>query len=135
MPAPTSPTLSTPLSELAALALDHDGLDVIVLHGSRARGDGYATSDWDIGYLGARVDHFQLLADISEVLNTDAVDLVDLRKASAILRYRAARDGHLIFEQQSGAFTEFVIAATLHWCDIEPVVRRAHHRILAGLRK
>lgn len=33
----------------------HDGLDLLVLRGSRARGDALPGSDWDLGYLGDTV--------------------------------------------------------------------------------
>ncbi len=112
----------------------HPALQLLVLHGSRAQSTAHAGSDWDLAYLAdAELDHFQLLADLTAELGTDAVDLVDLAGASAVLRFRVARHGQLLFERRDGLFTEFVLQAALFWCDIEPVVRRAHAGVLAEL--
>ena len=59
---------------------------------SRARGDGAPDADWDIGIVGP-VDIAGLAADLTAALGTDDVDLVHLDRASALLRFRAARDG------------------------------------------
>jgi hypothetical protein len=40
-------------ARLSAAAALFDGLDVLALFGSRARGDARDTSDWDFGYLAA----------------------------------------------------------------------------------
>lgn len=45
--------------------------------------------------------------------------------------FRVARHGQLLFERCDGLFTDFLLQAALHWCDIEPVVRRAHAAVLA----
>lgn len=123
---------------LAATAGQHSAVALLVLHGSRARRDATERSDWDFAYLADRdvrppVDRFAFLADLTDALRSDAVDLVDLRAASALLRFRVARDGVVVFERRDGAFREFQIEAAQFWCDIEPVVRRAHAAVFAEL--
>jgi predicted nucleotidyltransferase len=39
------------LERLADVASRASGLDLLIVFGSRARGDGHAHSDWDSGYL------------------------------------------------------------------------------------
>jgi predicted nucleotidyltransferase len=107
---------------------------VALLHGSRARGDARPDSEWDIGVLaGESPDLLALAADIAAILGTDAIDVVDLRTATALLRFRAARDGVALVERPSGAFEEFQMEAVEFWCDAGPVIRAAQEDVLAGL--
>lgn len=110
------------------------GVQVLVLHGSRARGDGGPGSDWDFGVLtDGTTDLAALVAALTSLLGTDAVDLVDLRRASALLRYRTARDGVVLAERPEGAFREFQLEAVHFWCDVGPVIRAAQDDVLAAL--
>ncbi len=76
---------------------------MLLLFGSRARGDSSDHSDWDSGYLASDdMDLPALLASLVTSLETDRVDLVDLDRASGLLRIRAAREGEVIFEASAG---------------------------------
>ncbi|MDN5748467.1 MAG: nucleotidyltransferase domain-containing protein [Pseudonocardia sp.] len=123
---------------LAALLREHpaaSGASLAVLHGSRARGDGALDADWDIGVLADDdTDPAALVAALTGVLRTDAVDVVDLRRASALLRFRAARDGVALLERPPGEFLRFRLDAVHYWCDVGPVIRAAHDDVLAALR-
>jgi predicted nucleotidyltransferase len=111
-----------------------DLLDLLVLHGSRARGEATARSDWDFAYLaGAGFDLAALIADLSHALAVDRVDLAGLSRSSAVLRYRAARDGVLVFERRSGLFDQFAIEAASFWCDVRGIVRDAYRTFLDEL--
>src|SRR5262245_40507587 len=101
------------------------GLDLLVLFGSRARRDEHARSDWDFGYLGsATLDIEALLAALVETVGNERIDLVDLARASGLLRYRAARDGFAIFELRPRTMEAFSLDAADFWCDVEPILRR-----------
>jgi predicted nucleotidyltransferase len=123
--------------ELAARLREHPafhGLRLLVLHGSRARGNHHPRSDWDFGMLADDgTDPATVLDALTQVLGTDSVDLVELRRASALLRYRAARDGVLLLEQPAGEFVNFKIEASQYWCDVGPVVRAAQDAVLKAL--
>lgn len=115
----------------ARIGARHPGVRLAVLLGSRATGEHRQTSDWDIGVLlddGA--DLFALRANIVQSLGTDAVDLVDLRAASAVLRRDAAVGGRVLLEREDGAFAGFQVAAAGFWCDVEPVLREAQRDVL-----
>lgn len=119
----------TALAELAAAA---PGLELLVLHGSRARGEEHTKSDWDLAYLADRsFDADAFLADLVLALGSDRVDLSALRGASGLFRYRVAREGVPLFEARGGTFADFWMRAVSFWCDAEPVLRPAYDAVLA----
>ena len=128
---------STPLPHsLAALAQDTPGLALLLVFGSQARGEAQAGSDWDLGYLGdVQVDTAELLAGLVRVLGTDRIDLVDLSRANGLVRFRAARDGRLVYEATEGAADAFRLEAARFWCDAAPVIERGYESVLADLRR
>ena len=125
------------LPELPALqtaARAHAGLRLLILHGSRARGDAHLHSDWDFAYLAAPgLDPGALHADLTLALGSDNVDLAPLEAAGGLLRYRAARDAVVVFESEPGVFYKFWFQAVSFWCDAEPVLRPHFKAILAEL--
>jgi predicted nucleotidyltransferase len=109
-------------------------LRMLVMHGSRARGDAHEQSDWDFGYLAsAGFDELGLRAALSAALATDAIDLADLDRAGGVLRYAAARDGQPLLEQSPGEFERFSLAAIRFWLDVEPIFRVSHAALLEQL--
>jgi predicted nucleotidyltransferase len=98
---------------------------MLVLYGSRARGDHHGASDWDFGYLAEEsFDPSALVVALVRQLDTDRIDLADLDRGSGLLRFCAARDGRLVFESEIGLFKQFTIAAATFWCDVQPVIAR-----------
>ncbi|MGH2393673.1 MAG: nucleotidyltransferase domain-containing protein, partial [Candidatus Limnocylindria bacterium] len=64
------------------------GLELLLLHGSGARGDVHDLSDWDFGYLAdPAFQPERLMGELSIVLETDHIDLVDLARAGGQLRF------------------------------------------------
>jgi len=122
--------------QLGRLGARHRDLHLLLLFGSRARGDAGERSDWDLGYLAAAdLDADALLLDVVNTLETDRVDLVDLARAGAQVRFRAARDGRVLHEGQPGAFNQFWIDAVDFWCDVEPLLRTGYAEGLNRLRR
>lgn len=110
------------------------GVRLLVLHGSRARHDHRTDSDWDFGVLADdQVDTSALWAGLTAILGTDSVDLADLRRSSALLRYRAARDGVPVLERPEGEFLRFQLEAVQFWCDAGTVIRAAQDDVLDAL--
>jgi predicted nucleotidyltransferase len=130
-----SETVMTPvLRACEDVAGTMPGLDMLMLFGSRARGDSSDQSDWDFGFFGhAEMDVAALLAAIVTAVGTERVDLVDLDRASGLLRYRAARDGRIVFEAAPGATDRFRLQAADFWCDVGPALQRDYDRLLADL--
>jgi predicted nucleotidyltransferase len=124
------------ISKLRQAASELPGLGLLILFGSRARGDASDWSDWDFAYLGEPptvIDRAALSGTLTDVLSTDRVDVVDLQRTTALLRFRAARDGVPVFERSPGLFLRFQEEASLSWCDMEGVLRRAYGRVLDDL--
>lgn len=110
------------------------GLQLLVLHGSRARGDAHEMSDWDFAYeADDAFDPDRLLAARAAHLNADRIDLADLGRSGALLRYRVARDGVVVFERSAGRFERFWLEAVDTWCDLAPVLEPAYACVLDAL--
>lgn len=122
------------VAALRCLAERTQGLDLLMLFGSRARGDSHDASDWDFGYLASGdIDYPALLTGIVQAVHTDRVDLVDLTHASGLLRYRAARDGVVVFEARPRLAEAFRLDALDFWCDAGPLLQQGYAAVLAEL--
>lgn len=123
------------IADVAESARPIAALRLLVLHGSRARGDSHAWSDWDFAYeAGPDFDPDALLARLAERLNADRIDLVNLDHAGALLRYRVARDGVVIMERNPGRFQQFWLDSVDTWCDLAPVLEPLYKGVLETLR-
>ncbi len=122
------------LEPLRNAARRASGLELLVLFGSRARGDAHTGSDWDFGYLATpAADITALLSTLVELTGSDRVDLVDLARAGGVLRFRAARDGRVLYEGTPGRGDAFRLEATHFWCDMAPIFGPGHADVLARL--
>lgn len=118
----------------AVLRRSFPELRLLLLHGSRARGEAHANSDWDFAYLAdPGLDELDLRAALAQALKTDAIDVVDLERAGAVLRYGAARDGIPVLESTPGRFQGFCLEAIRFWLEIEPILARSHRDLLERL--
>jgi predicted nucleotidyltransferase len=119
---------------ISELLSRHPGLRLAVVFGSRARAEATGASDWDIGYLADdRLDRDRLLSDLVNTLVTERIDLVDLERAGGLVRFRAARDGIVVFEAKPGDFARFWLEAVDFWCDAGPIIRAGYDDLLAEL--
>ena len=129
-----APDLTSTLEAVARVARAHASLELLVLHGSRARGEAREDSDWDFAYLAAEPFDVSLLyADLAIALGSDHVDLANLATTGGLIRYRVARDGAIAFEARPGSFDRFWFAAVSFWCDAEPVLRAGYDATLNEL--
>lgn len=116
---------------LTRVASAAPGLQLLLLHGSRARNEAHAHSDWDFAYEADEAfDADALLAEFVDVLHADRIDLVDLDRAGALFRHRVARDRVVLFERTPGRFDRFWLNAVDTWCDLAPVLEPLYARVL-----
>ena len=112
----------------------HPSLRLLILFGSRGRQDARIASDWDFGFRAAPgFDPMALRADLVGQLGTNHLDLADLDRAGGLLRYRAARDGFVLYEREKGSFARFWTDAVRFWCDAQPVLEGGYEDLLARL--
>lgn len=110
------------------------GLRLLLLFGSRGRQEARPGADWDLGYLaGLGLDPALLEATMSELLGTDNIDVVDLARTSGLLRYRAAREGRVLYADGEEVFDRFWMEAVTFWCDMAPILEEGYRHILERL--
>ena len=125
---------STLVDRVAEQVRQLPGIDVLMLFGSRARGEAHESSDWDFGYLASPALDLQgLIAVLTAAVGSDRVDAVDLGRAGGLLRYRAARDGLVLVEATPGAADRFRLESARFWYDAAPILERGYRDVLAEL--
>ena len=128
----TSPLV---MEALVGAARAAPGLELLMLFGSRVQGEAHPGSDWDFGYLATgEFDMAAFVGALVEIVRSDRIDLVDLRRASGLLRYRAARDGQPVYEARPRLAERFCLEAVQFWCDAAPILERAYDEVLAELK-
>ena len=105
------------------LANSNGIVSLIVLFGSRARGDEHSQSDWDVAVLTDISDsrkRWNLLLSLSAALNgpNDRVDIVTIEDADWGLRFRIARDGVVLYERDN-AWCDFVEQVLTYYPDYQ----------------
>ncbi len=123
-----------PSEKILHIAQNSPDLHLLLLFGSRARGVAQEESDWDFSYLADKqFDPLPLIVDLQLLLKTDKVDLVDLTRASGLLRFRAAKDGILLYENPKGQYQKFWLEAVNFWCDTSRLFQLEYEGILEEL--
>ena len=122
-----------PFAALREIASATPGLRMLALHGSRARGDARADSDWDFAFTGGiGLDADGLLARLSTTLGADRVDLADLDRAGGQLRFRVARTG-IVIHAEDDDWDRFCVDAASFWSEAGPVLQMAYEGALRDL--
>lgn len=131
---------SEPLRQLAA----RHGLVLVILFGSRARGEAGVASDCDLAVSMTDPYHRvhgelteeeartfqQLHAELQRLLATSRVDLALLERVSPVLVHRVVREGIPLFEATPGAFVRLCVRAVQMMEDARPLLA-AERRYLA----
>ena len=110
------------------MKLKNHNIKLAVLFGSRAKGESRPDSDWDLAIL-FKDDFFDnnkhnlavikknLIKELCSLFETSKVDLVILNRVSPFLRYRVAKSGLPLFEENVGDFASFVSLAVRSYSD------------------
>ena len=112
------------LPPLIAADVVPDAIDLLVLFGSRAKGQASEASDWDLAVLlhpnkDEPLRIFALDPVLANLLgcSSDAIDVVDLDHSSYLLQRVVAEEGALLFERRPGLFLNFTSRAIRQWAD------------------
>lgn len=104
----TNPDLSRLREQLAPL-YENPEIDLVILFGSRAAGEMHAESDIDLALRGrGPLDLVAMTNQVTQLLRTDRVDVVDLRRASPVLMMEVVRGGVLLYERSPGLYVASV---------------------------
>jgi predicted nucleotidyltransferase len=94
------------------------GLQFVLLFGSMASGRASRRSDIDLAFLfDEPADILALTNRVIQLLQTDRVDVIDLRHASPLLSFAGAKEGKLLFERSPGLFNSFCSLAFRRYID------------------
>jgi predicted nucleotidyltransferase len=137
---------STLQVDLDCLLKEIPYLKLLVLFGSRARGDTHSNSDWDFAVLydeelrRQTVEGFGWFRDIGIIgdclsLNSDNIDVVEIQRCSELMAHHIARDGKLIYEKQPGLFEEFKKHRILSQKKIDALINESRTQVYQFLRE
>jgi uncharacterized protein len=140
-------TLDTFKAVLPSLSVTHPNLKLLVLFGSRARGEADPSSDWDFAFLleaDRPTDNPSLWFPGADLLGTlchllqvpeAQIDLVDLSTCSDILAHFVARDGQVIYEKTAGEFAQFQQQALKSNDELKQYRHAQREKVLQSLQR
>lgn len=112
--------------------LERWGIELLVLFGSSASQARTRPEDLDLALLGPEpLDLVALTNEATQLLGTQAVDLVDLRRAPPLLAMEIVRSGTVVFEHEPGTFARFASLAARRYADTEKL-RLAQREAIEG---
>ena len=123
--------VTTELKKNIATIASQYHLELVLLFGSRARGDVHNNSDVDIAFLSTEeydMEKKLTLIAMFEQLFGKSVDLVDLRNASVLLGDRIVRDAVILFGDDK-TFSRVRSRAHIRYMDFQPFFRRQKERL------
>ncbi len=117
-------------------------LKMLVLFGSRATGNTHQNSDWDFAVIydeklrnthtqGNGFSLFELPFVIGELfkIDPDNIDIVELNNCSNLIAHFIARDGKVLYENESNQFEDFRQRVLLDNSDIKKIERNKRQSI------
>lgn len=110
--------------KIAQFAQKH-GLQMVVLFGSRARGEARLASDTDIAvFAGVKksVRELSLMQiEFAEMFHVKNPEIVDLSGRAPLFLKQVADDGKVLYERSHGIFDEFQIYAFKRYVEAKPL--------------
>lgn len=121
-------------------------LRMLILFGSRARGDTHAKSDWDFAVLYDEalrnqsvsgygwLEIYEALSDCFQI-SQDKIDVVEINTCSPTIAHYIARDGKLLYEQSTGLFEEFKRKALMSEEELKALRKRLREKLESSLQR
>ena len=111
-------------------------LMLALLFGSSAFDKAHRNSDIDLAFLfDTPVDILKLTNRVIRLLHTDNIDVVDLRRASPLLKFSAVKNGKVLYEKTPGIFNEFYSLAFRVYVDTKKLRDAQETYIKNSLKK
>jgi hypothetical protein len=123
-------------------------LKLLILFGSRARGDHFPSSDWDFALLfdeelrqqyepGKGWNCYRSWGVLQNTLGLgdDEMDWIDLKDASELLAHAIARDGVVLYERESGLFEQFRQKSLMTQQQLKAIRHEQKAKIAAALQR
>jgi uncharacterized protein len=107
--------------EMKELAL-HFQVELLVVVGSFGT-DSYRSgeSDIDVAYLRSKPlsvrDSITIIKELSRLFENSKIDLIDLQRASGLLKYEAASKGRVLYEIREGFFERYKLFCLRYYYD------------------
>lgn len=112
------------------------GIKLVILFGSRAKGSNLDRSDYDLALMqDESFDIIKMTMEICRVLETDKVDIIDIRQVSPLLGMEIAKYGKIIFESKPGLFNSFKSLIFRKYCDTKKIRDARKESIKSFLEK
>ncbi len=115
--------LTKQIQELRSLFQRHPEIIAAILFGSYNTPFFNERSDLDFGLIFDRSvelsTELNIEVEISELLGTDRIDLVNLNKAPLLLKYNAVAGGKIIYESDYEKTSDFLEKIYNEFCDFE----------------
>jgi predicted nucleotidyltransferase len=130
--------------KITPLAEQLPNLQMLILFGSRARGEHKPDSDWDFAVLyeeGSNRKDISSLLKIYTLLEQaleipeDKIDVIDLKECSPILAHYVARDGQLLYERETGLFEGFKEKFLMNPEESKALYRQLRNNLEISLRE
>jgi len=130
--------------KITPLAEQLPNLQMLILFGSRARGEHKPDSDWDFAVLyeegSNRKDissQFKIYSLLEQALEIpeDKIDVIDLKGCSPILAHYVARDGQLLYERETGLFEGFKEKFLMNPEESKALYRQLRNNLEISLRE
>jgi predicted nucleotidyltransferase len=114
-----------------------DGIELLVLFGSRASGRARPSSDLDVAVRVRNATSERKRRIEIELLRAtgDRTDVIFLDEAPPQLRFEIARSGIPVIESEEGGWARERARAMIDWWDWAPIARRLHAAAVARLRR
>ncbi|MDB9543249.1 nucleotidyltransferase domain-containing protein [Microcystis aeruginosa CS-1036] len=132
------------VEKITAIVEKLPNLKLLILFGSRARGEHKPDSDWDFAVL---YEERSAQKDISSLLKIytlleqaleipeDKIDVIDLKECSPILAHYVARDGQLLYERETGLFEVFKEKFLMNPEESKALYRQLRNNLEISLRE
>ncbi len=106
------------IRERLAPIFKDERLQLVLLFGSFPLGKTHKQSDIDLAFLFDKpVDILELTNRVIRLLHADNIDVVDLRRASSLLKFSIAKTAKVLYEKSPGIFNEFCSLAFRMYVD------------------